>query len=692
MNPPRAKTNRLSQLLLALGLMGVTLAFYFRSLTGDFIWDDNTYISDNWVLRSLAGLRAIWEDPSATCQYYPLSFTFFWTIHHFFGLNPVAYHLVTVLLHGAAAVLLWQVLERLRMRGALLAGVIFALHPVNVMSVAWMTELKNTLSASLALGACWAYLRFAGLGVYGVKRARRECWGWYALALALFQLAMFAKTAVSFLPVTLFLIVWWQRERVTWRDALALVPMLGISIGMGLLTIYIERHAGGASGSDFTIPFLDRVLISGRSFWFYLGKLVWPDRLTFIYPRWKVDTGQWWQWLYPIATVAVLAGSWLARGRIGKGVFAAIMHFYISTSMLVLAVVLYMMQYSFVADHWAYFGSMSMIALAAAGIARAAEWAGRWGRPLELGAGIGLALLLGTRTSAQCAMYSNLETLWRTTLAGNPECWMAHNNLALYLLRQGRIDEAIQECDAALRLNPNDGEAWTNLGLAMLRLGRNGGAAIDFRSATQVDPNFAEAWSDLGLALANQGEIDEAIAQFRKAAQVGPAFAGARYNLGLALIRQGRIDEAIEQFRAALRIDPDYGDAEYDLGLALFQQGDAGDAISHMERALELEPANTSVQISLAWMLATAPKPALRDGKRAVELASDADRSSGGGDVGILRTLAAAYAQAGEYYDAVRATQAALQLAESGTNSDLEQKLETELKLYQAGQPYKDAR
>ena len=202
-------------------------------------------------MLTAGGLRDIWIKPGATCQYYPLSFTFFWLAYHLWGLNTLGYHVLNVLLHGVASVLLWRVLKALKVPGAWLAGAIFALHPVCVMSVAWMTELKNTLSGGLALGSGWAYIRASGLGEYERKENKLD-WRYYLLSLALFQLAIFAKTAVSFLPVTLGLVVWWQKKQWKWKEVLPLVPMLGIAVGMGLVTIHVEQGTvGGASGEAF---------------------------------------------------------------------------------------------------------------------------------------------------------------------------------------------------------------------------------------------------------------------------------------------------------------------------------------------------------------------------------------------------------------------------------------------------------
>ena len=319
--------------LLGAGLIVAVLLAYWPALRGDFIFDDDLHIYGNPSVRSAAGLGDIWFAGGATPQYYPLSFTFFWLGYRLWGLNTLGYHLLNVLLHGTAAVLLWQVLQRLKVRGAWLAGAIFALHPVCVMSVAWMTELKNVLSASLALGAAWAYLRAAGLGVYERNRGESKWdWRYYALSLVLFQLALFAKTAVSFLPVTLLLIAWWRGRRMNWPTVWPVLPMLAMAVGVGLVTIYVERNSGGASGAPFQIPPLERILISGRSFWFYLGKLFFPYHLTFLYERWSVTAGAWWQYLFPAAMVGLLAGLWGLRGRIGKGAFVAALHFFVATS------------------------------------------------------------------------------------------------------------------------------------------------------------------------------------------------------------------------------------------------------------------------------------------------------------------------------------------------------------------------
>ena len=772
--PLKARRRWLKDGLFIVLLMVATVAVYWPAMHGRFVWDDNEHIYDNQTLRSLHGLWEIWFKPGATCQYYPLSFTGFWIGFQLWGLNPLGYHLLNVVLHSLVAVLLWQVLTRLKARGAWLAGAVFALHPVCVMSVAWMTELKNTLSASLALGAAWAYLRFAHLGVYEAgtdagevsplrpsppagDRNSRTDWWFYALSLGLFQLGLFAKTAISFLPVSLLLVTWWRRERLRWRDLWPLIPMLGLAVAMGQLTFYIE-HLHGAAGEEFKMDFLERVLISGRSFWFYLGKLFFPHQLTFIYERWHMDAHAPWQYLYPITTAALLAGLWWGRRRIGKGLFVALLHFYVCTSLLILMVVLYMTRYSFVSDHWQYFGCMSVVALAAAGITAAL---GRFEneRPFLKPALCGMLLLtLGVLTWRQAGTFADAETLWRTTIARNPDAWMAHNDFGYDLLRwgrvdeaiaqfqktleikpdhasahyylgrallqKGRVDEAIAQFQMVLALQPDDAPARNNLGQILLQKGQEREALVQFQKVLENDPGDPMANFNLGTFLLAKGRVDEAIARFQKSLAVQPGSLLARnnlgtalllkgqerealvqfqmaleydpgdptahYNIGLMLCQQGRLDEGIEQFQKALETRPDFAEAHNNLGNALLQKGLVDEAIAHFQKALEIRPDFADVRDNLdnaAWLLATSPEASLRNGPKALALARQLDRVSGGNNPVILDTLAAAYAETGQFSEAVDAAQRALALARAQNNTVLAEALRQQVKLLQAGSP-----
>lgn len=577
------------------GLLVVTLIVYWPVLHYEFIWDDDTHITGNAALRSMHGLWDIWFKPGATCQYYPLTFTFFWISYHLWGLNPVGYHLLNILWHGTAAVLLWRVLCTLKVPGAWLAGALFALHPVCVMSVAWMTELKNTLSASLALASAWAYLRAAGLGEFETKDQRLDG-RFYLLSLLLFLLALCAKTAVSFLPATLLLITWWQGRRLNWRSIWPLLPMLGVAVGMGLTTIYVERHSGGASGTSFNVPLSDRVLISGRSFWFYLGKLCFPYPLTFLYERWHLDTSNWWQDFFPLATVVFLGVLWGLRRRIGRGLFVAALHFYVSTSLLILLVVLYMTRYTFVSDHWQYFGCMSVLTVVAAGITKTLKTLGGsrpWLAPVVYGA---LLLALGGLTWRQTAIYQNSGVLWTNTLASNPDSWMAHNNLGQYLSSERDWDDALEQFQEAVKLDPQDASSQNDLGVALARKGDYEEAIQHYTAAVKDDATFAEAENGIGLAYSKTGRLDEAIKHFQEALRINPALYGADMNMGNVLERQGKLDRAAACFRSAAEIGVDDPEPLRRLGNVLAASGHPDEAAAAYRNAKLISDANSVTQ------------------------------------------------------------------------------------------------
>ncbi len=666
---------------------------YFPALHGDFLWDDDTYISANNTLRSLASFQDIWAKLGATEQYYPLTFTLFWIGYHLWGLNPFGYHLLTLSLHCVTSLLLWQVLVRLRVRGAFLAGAIFALHPVCVMSVAWMTELKNTLSGALALAAGWAYLRFAGLGVYeggngSEKKVVQVDWRFYALALGFFQLALLAKTAVSFLPVTLFLILWWQRERLCWRDLWPLLPMLGMAMVMGQVTSYVEQHSGGASGAQFNIGLPERVLISGRSFWFYLGKIFIPWQLTFIYPRWQMNAGAWWQYLYPAATLGLLWGLWKMRRRFGKGPFAAMLHFYISTSFLILILVLYMTRYSFVSDHWQYFGCMSVMALAAAGISRVLspfEERSPFLKPALYGT---LLLTLGVLSWRQAEIYRDNETLWHDTLSKNPECWLAHNNLGIYLYREGHLAEAIEHYHKAIQINPDRYDAYYSLGAALADEGRWDEAIENYRKAIQLYPNYAYAFNNLGNALAATGQLDGAVRSYRRAVQIAPTYSTALNNLGVLLAAQGQFHEAIQSYHRAIQSNPKNSDPHVNLGITFGQLGRTREAVVQYREALKLDPDLTTALNNLAWALATSSDDQLRNGDEAIRLAEHACELTRYTQPWFVGTLAAAYAEAGRFPEAITTAEKAVQLATTAGNQQLAAENRRLLELYRASKPY----
>ena len=648
---------------------------YLPALRGGFIWDDDYYVTQNPTLHDLGGLQRIWFKVGAVPQYYPMVHTTFWLEYHLWGLNPVGYHLINVLLHATAAILLWQVLLRLRIRGAWLAAVLFALHPVCVESVAWITERKNVLSAVFYFAAALAYLRFAAWAEPGGPNRLR--WYWYLGALVLFMAALSSKTVTCSLPAALLLVSWWKKGRVQRGEILPLLPFFVLGVGLGLLTAWIEKYHVGAQGAAWSLTFSERCLIAGRALWFYAGKLVWPVPLAFIYPRWKIEPAVWWQWLFPVAAAGVVAGLWLARRRLGKGPLVAVLFFAGTLGPALGFVNVYPMRYSFVADHFQYLAGVGLITLCAAGLAR---------MPRIIPAT--LVVLLGALAWQQAGIYRNLETLWRDTLAKNPDCWLAHNNLGLLLNNQGRNEEAMEHYRKAVQIDPNDFEALYNLGIALAAQGQFNEAIENFRKAIQIKPNDCDALNNLGIALAAKGRFDEAFENFRKAIQINPNDCDALDNLGTALAERGQFDEAIENYHKAIQINSNRPQTFFHLGTTLGQSGRTREAVVQYREALKLNPNLAGALNNLAWILASNPDDELRNGAEAVRLAERACELTHYGQPVYIGTLAAAYAEARRFGEAVETAQRALNLPATQNNKPLADALQMRLKLYESSAPF----
>lgn len=584
-------------------LVAAVFIAYWPAMHGGFLWDDDTHISRNDTLRSLSGLWQIWFTPGATCQYYPLTFSVFWLGYHLWGLNTVGFHLLNVAMHGTVAILLWRVLSRLKVRGAWLAAGIFALHPVCVMSVAWMTELKNTLSATLALCAALAYLRAAHIEADERGGESKLDWRFYCLSLVLFQLALFAKTAVTFLPVTLLLVAWWKGRRLDWRTIWPLLPMLALAMATGLFTVLMERSLVGPNDEPFHLSAVQRVLLSGESFWFYLSKFVFPYPLSFLYAQWPLAGSIWWEWAFPIATLGLMAGLWYARERIGKGPFVVCLHYYLSTSFLVLIVVLYMMRYTYVADHWQYFGAMGMAAAAGAGIYWLLDKF-RHASPLLGPAVCGLLLVvLGALTWGQCGMYSSLEQLWQTTIARNPNSGMAHGSLANYYLLSKNPESAVPEFQRSLELDPGNIDLRLNFGEALADVNRLDDAIAEDRHVIADRPDYWLAHCNLGSALDQQHKFDEALREFQRGADSEPTNDLPQIGLGKVLLEEGKTDDAILHFKKALALDPNSAGGHYNLGSLYARLGQTADATTELRLAVQLDPEDPMAHNNLGNLL-----------------------------------------------------------------------------------------
>jgi tetratricopeptide (TPR) repeat protein len=582
---------------LAAALIAFTLVAYAPVAVNGFIWDDDDYVTENTRLRSVPGLRQIWFDYEATPQYYPMVHSTFWVEYQLWGLAPAGYHIVNVLLHALAAVLVWRILLLLGVPGAWFAAALFALHPVHVESVAWITERKNVLSGVFALGSLLAYLKADGFdgSIPDENRATRH----YALALMAFGCALLSKTVTGSLPAVILLLLWWKRGRVGGKDFGLLAPFFLLAAGLGALTVQLETQHVGAVGEAWDLSIAERCLVAGRALWFYAGKLAWPDPLIFNYPRWNIDAGDPLAYLAPLAAVAVIALLWSARRVWGRGPLVAVLIFAGSLFPALGFFDVYPMRYSFVADHFQYLASLGLIVLFAAGATRAAtRLVPDRGAPVVVVAALVL-VLLGVRTFEQTRVYRDQATLWRDTLNKNPSSWLAHDALGVLAEREGRVDDAIGHFRQSIEIEPRQHEGYNKLGNALRIRGDLDGAVAALRRSLATEPLSISAHNHLGLALHDRGELDAAVNSFEQALAIHPEFAAAHTNLGITRFAQGHLEDAERHHREALRIDPDLAPAHTNLAAVLLAQGDFDEAIAHLERVVELLPASESARRNL---------------------------------------------------------------------------------------------
>ena len=816
--------------LLAFALCFSTVIVYLPATQCGFIWDDDGYIENNSTLGGVDGLSRIWFEFGATQDYYPLTFSTFWLEWWLWEFRPLGYHLVNILLHAANALLLWRLLVRLGVPGALLAALLFAVHPVHVESVAWVTERKNVLSGLFCLLSLHAFVRFARLDepphVTGWPR-----WKCYALSVSAFLLAMLAKTVVIPLPLALPILVWWKRGWLERRDLFLVAPYFLVVAPLFVVAFVEKSNFAGAGvnilvaeGAEWQLSLLQRVLLCGRVVWFYTAKLFWPHPLIFIYPRWQIDSTIWWQYLYPLAAAALLVILWRLRNRIGRGPLAAALLFGLMLGPASGLLNFYFQKYSYVADHLQYLASIALITLFAAMVTQVTK-TNRAYRIWSSSLVISILLILSAVSWRQQSAYRNQEALWRDTLAKKPACWMSHNNLGFllleqdlyqeaanhlrealrldptiarahfnlsvalnkqrryqeaekplrktlrldpehakahhnlstFLLKQGRDQEAethlrealrldpknakthhnlgtilltqgqYQEAEThlrdALRLNPDYASAHCNLGVILLKQGQYQEAETHLRDTLRRDPDYASAHHNLGVALTNQGQHQEAANHLRKALRLDPEhttvhhilgtlllengqyqeaaihlreairflpeFATAHGNLGLLLLKQGQYQEAETHLREALRLDPDYAKTHHNLGALLLTQGQYQEAVKHLREAINLSPNMVSALNDLAWIYATHPRSDLRNAVEAVRLAEQACQLSGRKIPAYLDTLAAAYAEAGRFAEAVTTAEKAIQLAGANGHSQLAAQIQAHLDRYQQGRPYR---
>jgi tetratricopeptide (TPR) repeat protein len=718
---------------MALVLVIGTIIVYLPVWHAGFIWDDRSFVIDNPLIHRADGLYRFWFT-TQPIDFYPVTSTMLWVEWRVWGTNPVGYHVVNVLLHSLSAVVLWRVLNRLNIPGSWLAAALFAVHPVNVESVAWIAERKNTLAMVFYLLSLLSYVRFdfaarsspppgGSIGDVGPLTGGLR-WRWYWLSLVAFLLALLSKTVVAPMPLVLLGVAWWRRRGVDRRDVVHCLPFFATAVAVGLVSLWFQSHRAIATDIVRTDSFGARLAGAGWAVWFYLYKAVLPFGLSPIYPRWRIDGGAWWSYVPGMLMMVGFLACWRCRRILGRGPLAAFGYFVVMLLPVLGFLDVGFMRASLVSDHWQYFSIIGPLSLAAAVIATWGEFAGT-GRftPAVVSAWALLAVLGGT-TWRQSSLYVDPGTYWRAALSENPGSWVVQSNLGSVLFERGRVDDAMAHFQKAVDLEPDNATAHYNLGGVLRRKGQLDGATTQFQKALDLQPNYSMAHYNLGEILRQKGEVDEAIAHFEMALEIRPDYAEAHDSLAFLLLRKGQVDEGLVHLRAALEIRPDnaeehnniasvlwqkgqfreailhyeraleirpdYAEAHQGLGEILEHEGQAREAVIQYEKALEAQPDFAEARRSLAWVLATSPEASVRNGGRAVSLAEQAQRLSGGGNPSVLATLAASYAEVGRFREAVEMATRALETAAGQRRTAFANRVRAQVASYEKGFPFRE--
>ena len=634
--------------LTALALGVLVAVSYVPALSGGFVWDDVIFAEEP-VIHSPSGLRSIWFSPADIRNeghYWPLVYTSFWLEHKLWGLAPAGYHAVNIVLHLLNCLLLWRLLERLRVPGAAVIAAVFAVHPVHVESVAWIIERKDVLSGLFYLGAVLVWIRF----VQAPRPAR------YALALVLFTAGLLSKSVVVTLPAALLIWHWWQQGRVTRLDLLRIAPFVAVAaaITVGDLSFYTSREP-----LELGYTLVERALIAARALWFYAGKLLWPADLAVIYPLWEIDAGDLRGWAYLVAAAALAAVLWLGRRRIGRGPLAGVLFFAVTLGPVLGFVDYGYLQFSFVADRYQYLAGIGVLAVL---IGAAAHGVGRLPDGYRRGA-LGLAaavvVVLGGLTWRQARVYRDEVTLFSHVVAHNPAARDAHLNLGIALYEAERFDEGLEASRIALEQRPDSAGALANVGRALVYFQQLEEAEDHLRHAVQVDPRSTTAHQNLAETLRKQERFAEAVESYRVVLEIDADFALAYAGMGMALFAERRYADALHAIATALSLQPELPTAAtlyVHMGRAERELGRFEKAAAHFERATKIDPDSVEPLLDLA-------KLRIQQGRsEEAQRILRSVRASRSGDPATLHNVAEALRAQGRYAEAVADYRAALDI------------------------------
>ena len=638
--PAAASSNpRLPAFAAGAALVLLVLAVYLPSLGGGFVWDDLLLVQQNPLVKGELSLRSLWFSTD-----FPLSSLALWLEWLAFGNHAAGYRIVNALLHAGSCLLLWRLLARLKIPGGWLAAALFAVHPVAVGSVAWISEIKNTLSLPFYLLSLGWFMDFEERHGTGQESRARLL---YALSLAAFGLALLAKTSTVMLPVVLLGCAWWRRGSLGKCYLFKTAPHFALALAFGLMTVWFQTRQTLAG---FTLPpesFGSRLAGAGMAVWFYLGKALLPFQLNAIYPHWEIDPHTAAAYLPVLLLVGVAAAGWGFRRSWGRPALFALGCFAANLFPALGFFDMYFLVFSRVSDHFQYLALLAPLALVAAGLSSVG------GKIIPRVVGVVLVTGLGLLAAQRARVYATDEALWRDTLARNPAAWNAHNNLGCILAEQNELSGAAEHFVVSLKLNPRNVSAHCNLGRALLLKNNFPEAETHFRAALEIKPDHVDTLK---------------------------AYAGA-------LAGQRRQVEAVKLLREALRLKPD-PDTRLQLAPLLSGLGRDAEAVAELRIVLATQPDSSAALQNLAWVLATSPDEKTRNGVEAVRFAELACELASRKEARMLSALAAAFAEAGRFAEAVTTAQQAIELAEAAGDGGFARINEQLLRVYREGRPY----
>jgi protein O-mannosyl-transferase len=653
-------------------LAGISLAVFGQTIRHDFVnFDDDLYVYNTPAIQAgltIKGVALAFISPHAG-NWHPLT-----TVSHMldcqlYGLNAGGHHATNIILHTIAVLLLFGLLHQ--MTGAVwksaIVAALFAVHPLHVESVAWVSERKDVLSAVFF---------FLMLDAYG-RYARAASITRYMVVALLFAAGLMAKPMLVSAPIVLLLLDYWplrrfeqsfstsekagiskagNQRRVIRLLLLEKIPLFTLSAVACVITFVLQKRAAGAIPP---LPFLWRLQNAFAGYVIYAWKTLWPTDLAVFYPH-PNDTLAIWELIFAILLLLVITAAAIVfrsqRPYLLTGWFWYLV-------MLVPVIGLVQVGEQGHADRYTYLphiGLFMVVVWFAADVATVRRSKTRLAVTTAVAALVILALVW--TAFIQTSYWRNSETLWTHALAVTADNDVAHNNLGYLCIDRDELDKAISHFESAARIRSGKRDAHYDLGSAFVQM------------------NLADA-------LARKGRPDEAMVHYEEAIRLQPNYADAYYNRGNVLFAEGRIDKAVEDWEKTLQIQPSYADAYTGLGNALLRKGLLREAIANYEKALALAPEDPHSRINIAWVLATSSDASIRDGAKAVEFAQKAVELSNTEDPKFLRALAAAYAEAGRFSEAIEATQRGMEIATGQSNFQLADLLQGDIALYRGGLP-----